>query len=256
MAKLINLDVVCWVSPQEPHRFPAIAKDPSAHIPQRLQLVRRTLVGLHMLWDGLFLIAATILAVNGWNRGIIASWRGPIAMILATLAVQPFYVDFATWIVSRLRVSPETAVLAAYLMLWFSIDSILEIVLAMVIRGGVQTRPMFFDRAGGVIYGLFKATVIIILPLMAVSMPLKIPPPPPDRSGLALPSYSGVENAYLVPGFKAVATALLPVVGQFAVSTKEPSFKPVYDKPKVIEGEAPPEETKGAMRKEIEDILK
>src|SRR5262245_18209236 len=140
-----------------------------------------------MLWDGLFLIAATILAFNGWKRGLIASWRGPIAMILATLAVQPFYVDFATWIVSRLRVSPETAVLMAYLMLWLSIESVHEIVLAMVIRGGVQTRPIFFDRVGGVAYGLFKALVIITLPLMAVSAELKIPPPPPDRSGLVLP---------------------------------------------------------------------
>lgn len=209
-----------------------------------------------MLWDGLFLFAATILAVNGWRRGIIGSWRGPIAMILATLAVQPFYIDFSTWIVSRLRVSPETAVLAGYMMLWFSVEAVLEIVLAMVIRGGVQTRPIFFDRAGGVVYGLFKAAVIILLPLMAISAPLKIPAPPPDRSGLVLPANTGVENAYLVPGFKSVAAALLPLVGEFVVSTKEPSFKPVYEKPIIIEGEPAPEEKKGTMRKEIEDILK
>lgn len=208
-----------------------------------------------MLWDGLFLIVATVLAVNGWKRGLIASWRGPIAMVLATLAVQPFYVDFATWIVSRLRTSPETAVLMAYLMLWFSIESVLEIVLAMAIRGGVQTRPIFFDRAGGVIYGLFKSAVIITLPLMAVSAELKVPPPPPDLSGLVLPSSSSIENSILVPGFKAVAQALLPLAGQFVVSDKEPSFKPVYPRP--VETEAPTsEESKGGMRREIEDMLK
>jgi len=210
-----------------------------------------------MLWDGLFLLVATVLAVNGWGRGLIASWRGPIAMILATLAVQPFYVDFATWIVSRLRVSPETAVLMAYLMLWFSIESVLEIVLAMLIRGGVQTRPLFFDRAGGVVYGLCKATIIITLPLMAESAELKVPPPPPDRSGLVLPAYSGIENSYLVPGFQAVAKALLPLAGQFVVSTKEPSFQPVYTPAKQEETEAPPsQESKGTMRREIEDMLK
>ena len=209
-----------------------------------------------MLWDGLFLIVATVLAFNGWKRGLIASWRGPIAMVLATLAVQPFYVDFATWIVSRLRVTPETAVLMAYLMLWFSIEAVLEIGVAMVIRGGVQTRPMLLDRLGGVIYGLFKTTVIITLPLMAVSAELKIPPPPADRSGLVLPSYSGIENSYLVPGFKAVAKELLPIAGQYVVSNKEPSFKPVYEAPKQVETGAPSAESNGTMRREIEQILK
>lgn len=207
-----------------------------------------------MLWDGLVLIVATVLAVNGWNRGLVASWRGPIAMIAATLAVQPFYVDFSTWIVTRLRVSPETAVVAGYLMLWFSIEAILEIVLAMLIRGGVQQRPIFFDRLGGVFYGLAKTAVIVVLPLVAISVELKIPPPPPDRSGLVLPGYTGIENSYLVPGFRSVAEALVPLVGRFVASDKPPSFQPVYETPRKP---APEEESRaGQMRREIEQLLK
>lgn len=208
-----------------------------------------------MLWDGLILITAVVLAVNGWNRGLLRSWRGPIAMVIATLIVQRFYIDFSTWIMSRLRIDPAAAVIIGYLMMWFSVEALLEITLSMLVKDGVQKRPIFADRLGGVFYGLAKAAVIVILPLMATAVELKIPPPPKDKSGLQLPESSSVKGAILLPGFESVAEAAVPVVGQFIVSTNPPSFTPTY--PKIRDPDAPEDETKPAVdRKEIEDLLK
>src|SRR5262249_45399966 len=106
-----------------------------------------------MLWDGLFVVMAVVLAINGYNRGLFASWRGPIAMIVTTFIVQQVYVDFAAWVTSRLRISPENAVIVGYLMLWFSIESLLEIVLNALIKGGPQRRPGTFNRILGIFYG-------------------------------------------------------------------------------------------------------
>jgi uncharacterized membrane protein required for colicin V production len=208
-----------------------------------------------MLWDGLIVIMAVVLAVNGWNRGLIRSWRGPIAMILATVIVQRIYIDFSTWVMSRLRIDPDAAVIIGYLMLWFSVEVVLEIALSMLIRDGVQKRPVIVDRLGGVFYGLAKAAVIVILPLMAISVDLKIPPPPKDKSGLVLPDSSTAKGSLLLPGFESVAEAAIPIAGNLVVSNNAPSFTPTYPRLKGDEEEV--EESKPAVdRKEIEDLLK
>lgn len=209
-----------------------------------------------MLWDALIITVATVLAVNGWHRGLIASWRGPIAIVLATLAVKPLYVDFSTWLVSRTHVSPETAVLAGYLILWFSIEAVLEIGLEMLIRIRAQMQPRFLDRLAGALYGVVKAVTIAILPLMAVSVDLKIPAPPPGSSMLMLPGFATGESSYLLPGLKALAVALLEPGGCFVVSTQEPSFKPVFEKPKTAEPKNESASGKDSERQEIEKLLK
>lgn len=205
-----------------------------------------------MLWDGLFLVVAVVLAVNGWNRGVVASWRGPVAMVAATILVQHFYVDFAAWVTMRLRVSPETAVILGYLMLWFSAEAVLEIVAAMVLRFGPKQRPVFFNRVLGGFYGLAKATVIAVFPLMAASVDNQIPPPPADKSGLVLPQFAGSEGSYLLPGFRKLGTSLLPSIGPYVVSTKPPAFKPNYDSPE-DKAETAPARPSG---KELDNVLK
>jgi uncharacterized membrane protein required for colicin V production len=211
-----------------------------------------------MLWDGLILLAAVILAVNGWNRGLLRSWRGPIAMVAATLIVQHFYIDFSTWVMMRLRISPESAVLFGYLMLWFSCEALIEIALAMLIRGGVAKQPLFFDRVGGVFYGLAKAAVIVTLPLMATSIALKIPPPPADKSGLKLPDESVAKSSYLAPGFTAIANAVRPIAGQWVISDTAPSFTPTYVDPTKKEAEKASDNSVKQVvdKKEIENLLK
>jgi len=207
-----------------------------------------------MFFDGLFGLAAIVLAVNGWHRGLLRSWRGPIAMVLATLIVQHFYIDFSTWIVSRLLISPEAGVMIGYLILWFSLESILEIVLAMVIKDGVKKRPTFFDRMGGAVYGLVKALIIILLPLMAISVDLKIPSPPPDKSGLQFSALETSGQAILVPGFKKVAVSLVPLIGKYVVSQNAPSFTPVFD---TVENESGRQaEDRERTQKEIQNLLK
>lgn len=204
-----------------------------------------------MLWDGLFLAMAVILAINGYRRGVVASWRGPLAMVAATLIVRQFYVDFAAWVTARLRVSPDAAVVIGYLMLWFSIEALLEIVLASVLPGGQSKRPGAFNRIFGAGYGLAKAVVIAILPLMAASAEIKIPPPPPDKSGLVIPDFVGITGSMFIPGMRTVAGSLLPLAGPLIVSTKEPSYKPDYETPE-LKG---PSSGK-ALEKDIESVLK
>jgi len=210
-----------------------------------------------MLWDVVFLVVASVLAANGWKRGLKASWRGPIAMIMATAIVQQLYIDFSTWIMSRLLISPVTAVIAGYLMLWFCIEALLEILLSMIVRAGVQIRPVFLDKVGGAIYGLVKAIVIVILPLTAVSVDLKIPPPPADQTGLVLPDFASAEGSYLIGGFRSVASALVPVIGSCVVSNRAPSFTPVYPaarpKAEVTDSE---DQAQARWRKDLEDLLK
>ena len=207
-----------------------------------------------MVWDGLIVVLAVVLCVNGWNRGLLRSWRGPLAMIAATLITQRFYIDFSTWIMSRLRIAPEAAVVIGYLMLWFSIESVLEITISMLVRGAVQQRPLFFDRAGGVLYGLAKTSVIVLLPLMALSVELKIPPPPEDLSGLQLPSAAAsMQGSLLMPGYTTVAHSLLPMLGNYVVSLNAPSFTPTYPRPE----QASAEEKKPEIDKqELENLLK
>ncbi len=202
-----------------------------------------------MLWDGLFLVMTVVLAVNGYKRGLLASWRGPIAMILATFAVQQIYIDFSAWVASRLRITPDSAVIIGYLMLWFSIEIVLELLLGLLLKGGPQRRPGAFNRILGVGYGFCKSFVIALLPLMAVSVELKIPEPPPDKSGLVVPQFAALEGSYLIPNLKNVAAAMVPLCGPLVVSTKAPSFKPDYATPAKDGG-------KDATKKDIEEILK
>jgi hypothetical protein len=204
-----------------------------------------------MLWDGVFLVMATILAINGYKRGLLASWRGPIAIVLTTLAVQYIYIDFAAWVAARLRVGPQQAVVVGYLLLWFAIEALLEILLEALLKGGMPKRPGTFNRIAGVGYGLCKAVLIAILPLMAAGVDIKIPEPPPDRSGLVVPQLAAVEGSYLMPGFTAVAHAALPIAGTFVVSTKAPSFKPDYSTPELKS----PQDSK-QLEKDIDSVLK
>ncbi|MBI4534140.1 MAG: CvpA family protein [Candidatus Melainabacteria bacterium] len=206
-----------------------------------------------MLWDGLIVLVASVLAINGWNRGLVASWRGPVAIIAATLIVQQFYIDFSTWLVSRIRINPEAAVVAGYLLLWFCADIILEIILYMFIKQGSKARPVFLDRLGGVAYGLVKACIIALLPLMVSSVELKIPPPPADKSGLVFPQSMATEGSYLLPGLRGVAMACLPHLQKYVVSSKPPSFTPVYELPEINADEA---QGRQHTRQEIEELLK
>ena len=209
-----------------------------------------------MILDCLILAMAVFLAVNGWNRGRLASWRGLIAMILATIAVRPYYIEFSTWIMSRLGVSPEVAVVIGYLVMWFSLEAVLEIVLTMVIRTGFQARPKLADRFGGIFYGVLKALTMVILPLMAISVDIKIPKPPANiQPILSVPdALSG--GVYLVPGMQGVAKALVPIVGNLVVSTDAPNYKPVYNQPKKIDESAVPNKPVKQENKDLDELLK
>lgn len=181
-----------------------------------------------MIWDGLIVVLIVTLAVTGWNVGIVNSWRGPVALLIATIATQMFYVDFCTWIVQQLRVPPAQAIGIGYLLLWGGIDIVLELLMAVLIPFGTKNKPTFFFRAAGAGFGLFRALVVILLPLIALQGPIKIPAPPADKAALINPMESGIDKSGLIPVFTNIAKGLYPAASGLVVSTKEPSFKPNF----------------------------
>lgn len=181
-----------------------------------------------MLWDGLIIVLIVGLAIAGWNVGIINSWRGPLALLIATIATQMFYVDFCTWIVQQLRVAPTQAVGIGYLLLWGGIDITLELLMAVLLPFGSKNKPTFFYRAAGAVFGVVRALVVILLPLIALQGPIKVPTAPPDKAALINPLESGIEKSGLLPVFTNIAKGLYPGTKGLVVSTKEPSFKPNF----------------------------
>ncbi len=181
-----------------------------------------------MVWDGLILLLFLSLAVAGWNVGIVNSWRGPLAVVIATVATQQFYVDFATWILQQLRISPEQAIGIGYVLLWGAIEISCELILSVVLPFNRKERPMLAERVGGVLLGLLKAFVVVILPLMVLAGPIKIPKAPPDKSALINPMDSGIDKSALLEMLSHVGRGFEQAFGGVVVSDKEPSFKPNF----------------------------
>lgn len=181
-----------------------------------------------MLWDGLIFLLIAGLAFAGWTVGFINSWRGPVAMIVATIATQQFYVDFATWIVQQLRISPQAAVVLGYLLMWCAVEIVCELVLNVALPFGSKNKPMFFNRLGGAAFGFARAIIIVILPIIALYGPMKVPAAPADKVPLINPMQLGTEKSALLPVFTNLGKSLSPGLGPIVVSNKEPSFKPNF----------------------------
>ncbi|MBY0546398.1 MAG: CvpA family protein [Candidatus Obscuribacterales bacterium] len=183
-----------------------------------------------MLWDVLIVFAALGLGIAGWNVGLINSWRGPFALVLATVVTQMFYVDFATWIVQQLSVKPAYAVLFAYLMMWLVIEICTELAMNLFLSWNRKERPRALDRVGGVIFALVKCLCICLFPVVAFASPGKVPeaPVPPSDTQMINPIKLGVEDSRL---FKILADVggSLPFVKSIVVSDKAPSFKPNFE---------------------------
>ncbi len=181
-----------------------------------------------MIWDGLIALLFITLAVAGWTVGIVNSWRGPIAIVVATLVTQQFYVDFATWIVQQLRLPPNDAVAIGYVLLWGLVEIVTEIVLTMALQFGSKHRPLAFERVAGSAFGLIKGLIVVILPLMTQLVEIKVPTAPPDPSKLIVLMDLGIEKSVVLKSFSGAAKGLLPLLGPLVVSTKEPTFKPTW----------------------------
>lgn len=186
-----------------------------------------------MVWDGVIVLALIALCMAGWNVGLINSWRGPIAMIIATIATQQFYIDFATWIVQQTLVKPEFGCFLAYLMMWLAIEITLEVLMTVLLTWGRKERPLAPDRVGGVALAAFRWGLILTLPLMAMQAPSKVPTAPPKDDGLINPLKIGFSDSHLIQTFAGIGKSLLPGLGGMVVSDKAPSFKPNFDRPKV-----------------------
>jgi hypothetical protein len=183
-----------------------------------------------MIWDGLIILLAITLAIAGWNVGIINSWRGPIAIIIATLATQQLYVDFSTWVVQQLRVQPDMAVAIGYVLLWGAFEITLEILLSVLVPLGSKKRPMMFERIAGAFMGLVKAAIVVLLPVMCLQVVDQngIPKPPPQKNQMTNLIDSGADKSTFIKIFGGIAHGMLPTLGPVVVSKKTPSFQPNF----------------------------
>lgn len=183
-----------------------------------------------MFWDGLTAVLAIGLFIAGWKRGFLASLPSPIAIIVATLVTQHIYVDFAQWLSQQLRLDPHPAVGAGYVMCWLTIDTAVELIIGMFLKGRfAEHTPIVLNQFAGGIWGIVKAVIIIVLPLMALSVEIKIPVPPKDVSGLVAPEIPAESDSTVMPVLRKAAEALLPTIGNYVVSTNAPSFEPKYE---------------------------
>ncbi|MBX9689803.1 MAG: CvpA family protein [Candidatus Obscuribacterales bacterium] len=188
-----------------------------------------------MVWDGLVFVAFLSLCLAGWNVGLVNSWRGPLAMIVATLVTQQFYIDFGTWIAQQTLMKPDWSAFLAYLMMWLVVEIVTEIAMGLVLTWNRKERPQIMDRIGGVVLAMLRWAIICIFPLMAMQAPNnKIPEPPAKEEGLINPIKLGFQDSAILSFFTNVGKGLMPSLGQVVVSEKAPSFKPNFDKPKVV----------------------
>jgi uncharacterized membrane protein required for colicin V production len=181
-----------------------------------------------MLWDGLILLVILTLGIAGWTVGIINSWRGPFAMVVATLVTQQFYVDFATFLLQQLRMSPQYSIVLAYVLLWGASEMATEVLMMLLLQFNRKVKPLFFERLFGLAFGLIKGCIVVILPAVALQAPIKVPTAPPDKSALINPVDSGADRSMLLPYLDGIGKGLYPTLGNLVASTKEPSFKPDF----------------------------
>jgi hypothetical protein len=194
-----------------------------------------------MLWDILFLLVALTLAAAGWTTGIVNSWRGPFAMIFATLITQRFYIDFSTWIVQQLRTQPEAAVALGFTTMWIASEIVIEVLMS-VIPLSSKHRPNIVSRILGAVLGCAKAALIFLLPLMALQVPITIPVPPKEKIPISFLMVSGVNDSMAIVVFRSLAKEYLPTAGKFVVSTAKPSFTPNFVRPEDNEADSAPKE--------------
>lgn len=181
-----------------------------------------------MFWDVIIILVGAGLGFAGWNIGLINSWRGPLAIIIATIVTKMFYVDFATWIVQQVRLQPLAAVLLAYLMMWLVLEIMCEVILNVALQWNIKERPVLMDRIGGTLLWLFKGILIITFPIMASLVTINVPSPPPDKSGLELPYETRVDDSHILAFFREIARALKPALAPLVTSEAMPSFKPNF----------------------------
>jgi uncharacterized membrane protein required for colicin V production len=190
-----------------------------------------------MFWDGVIGLMALILGINGARRGLLRCWPGIIAMVIAAICLQRFYINLAAFVTSHLHTSPRDSVAIAYVLGFFSVEALLELLLQLLIRKGEAGAPVLLDQLGGAAYGLLKASIFVILPTMVLSVDINVPAPPKDATGMIVPFEDGTKDSFLLPLYGRVAQALMPTIGSYVTSTDPPSFQPDFHTIKEKQGE-------------------
>lgn len=183
-----------------------------------------------MLWDIVILLSAFCLALTGWNTGLVNSWRGPIAMAIATIASQHFYVDFATWLVQQILIVPDKAALLSYFVIWVSVEITSELLLNLLVQWNRKKQPAILNRLSGLVFGLFKCAAAVILPLMCMQSPSQIPSPPAaeEKATTANNFLLSMADSRAINAGSDLAKQLLPGLGSLTTNDNPPSFKPKF----------------------------
>lgn len=157
-------------------------------------------------------------------------------MLIATIATQQFYIDFATWIEQQTMIEPKWCLFFGYLMMWLVIEIVTEICMSLFLPWNRKDRPLVFDRVGGASLAFVRWVIICSLPLMAMIAPNKLPSlPKTEKTGdeFIYPFKASFDQSNIMTGMGGFAKGLMPSLGKVVVSDKEPSFKPNFEKIKV-----------------------
>lgn len=141
-----------------------------------------------MFLDGIIVAMTLIVCINGWQRGLLRSMRGFVAIVVATLAAPYLYPHLANWLNYKIDLNAAEVTVTAYLLCWVFLSALVTAVLVQASRQSWLNRPWILDRLGGFGYGLAKAAFLVVLALAVSMTPVKL---------------SSVSNARFKPVFSA-----------------------------------------------------
>ncbi|MEW6686277.1 MAG: CvpA family protein [Candidatus Edwardsbacteria bacterium] len=134
-----------------------------------------------MNWfDVLILIILGVFIFWGFHKGFLGEIVALAGLILALFFAAQLMDQAARLLLKWMKISPELALAGGFLLV-FLLTFILVNLFGLLLRHLVKTSPLaFFDRLGGVVFGLIKGTMflsVLLLLLLAVPLPPKIAKP-------------------------------------------------------------------------------
>lgn len=181
-----------------------------------------------MVWDFAIIYLAVSLAIAGWNSGLKNSWPTPIAMFLATIAVQSYYVDLCSWLLEETRLPAHLSFFVGYMVFWLVSEIGLEYALRVLLPINRQYTIGKISRAGAAVLGLAKAAVVVVFATAATVSGLSLPYPP---EGAAIAGFliDGSRDSYLLRVARVAASHLPDHVAQQVICWQGPSSTPTFE---------------------------
>lgn len=180
-----------------------------------------------MVWDFAIVYIAVALAIAGWNIGLRNSWPTPIAMFLATIAVQSSYVDFCAWVFDGTRLTADLAFFAGYIIFWLAAEFGLECALRALLPVPNEFTVSKASRAAAAVLGLAKAAVLVVF-ATAATVSCRGLPYPPSGAPIAEFLIDGAHGSIVLKAARVAAARLPEHVAQQVICWQGPSSRPTF----------------------------